>query len=240
MKPGFQIVVSVLLASIFFSEAEARPGFWEYGKARTRTKRTSRSVLAQPTRRSRTQPAAPSRATRVQHPPTWSLAWFSDRSLVRAQVVAVAEAISHSMIGERYPLPRGGGFRCTGTQSAGRAPGDEWVLRCAGPELGGTRENDFYQAAPNASPILERVHWVFRSPSKERRPWLSFHRELTDSLLRVMGRPAWVSPDSMASRWSWSNMSTTVRFDSGPAEFGSLEVTCLSDRLAGEERSGSH
>ena len=235
---GLALAASFLALSLA-SAAAARPSIFEYWKAGTHTNKSSgsRTPRKSPSAESgpRTVRAAEAASVaRPSRPSAWTAAWFSDRDLVRRQLVAMEEAISVPMIGERYPLPRGGGFRCTQAQSdpsqiSGAAT---WVLRCQGPDIGGERENDFYMPAPGIAPVLERVRWVIRPPARTPlASWRVFYRELADSLSRTMGPPTWSGPDSVAARWVWNHCQTTIRLHFHAAGVESLEVACASDRL---------
>jgi len=182
----------------------------------------------------------PSRESHTQGPPIWSEAWFTNHALVRGQVVAMVQAITASMIGESYPLPRGGGFRCTQPSGAGgQGDGPAWAMRCTGSDVGGQRENDFNVITPGTAPVLERVRWIVVAPaSSHTEAWRGFYKELTDSLTRALGPASW-SADHMSARWDSNVAETTARLHGVPTHPESLEVTCLSDRLAEPRRSAA-
>jgi len=176
----------------------------------------------------------------AQGPPLWSEAWFSNRGLVREQVRAMVGAITESMVGESYPLSRGGGFRCTQPNAAADGGAPSWAMRCTGSEIGGQRENDFNVITPGTAPVLERVRWLVVAPASARgEQWRSFYTELTDSLTRAMGQPSWTAADHSSVRWSWNGSETTTHFHGGTSHAESLEVTCLSNRLAETRRSAA-
>jgi len=183
--------------------------------------------------------AETAREPRAEGPATWSEAWFANHALVRGQIEAMVQTITASMIGERYPLPRGGGFRCTQPSGAGAGDDPAWAMRCTGTEAGSQRENDFNVITPGTAPVLERVHWIVVAPQATHpEAWRSFYRDLTDSLTRVMGTPSWAA-DHMSARWNWNGTETTARIHEVSAHSESLEVTCLSDRLAEPRRSSA-
>lgn len=176
----------------------------------------------------------------AQGPPLWSEAWFSNRGLVREQVRSMVGAITASMVGESYPLSRGGGFRCTQPSGAGAGGASSWAMRCTGLEIGGQRENDFNVITPGAAPVLERVRWLVVAPASSRgEQWHNFYSELTDSLTRAMGQPSWTAADHSSVRWSWNGAETTALIHGGTAHVESLEITCLSNRLAETRRSAA-
>jgi hypothetical protein len=237
---GVGFLVAVFLTPDIPSEAIARPGIFEYWKAGTHAKKSSGSSLPRTSHGSETGPrtthaAESARTARDQQPPAWTDAWFSNRDLVRKQLATMREAIAIPMIGERFPLPRGGGFRCTqaAADTSHAVDASHWTLRCVGPDIGGERVNEFYVPAPGTAPVLERVRWVVRAPATARQAsWGKFYRELADSLSRIMGPPAWSGHDSTTARWSCDHHETTIQLHSNSARVDSMAILCLSDRLA--------
>jgi len=242
------------LLAIAHPRASLAQAMGEYGRAGTQVHTSSRSPVprvpkAAPAGSSTTEGAHLIRAKHAaesghgshpQGPPLWTETWFSNRALVRGQIQAMVEAITASMIGERYPLPRGGGFRCTQPGGRGDPDAPPWAMRCVGTDVGSQRENDFSVVAPGTAPVLERVRWIVVAPAPTHsEAWRPFCAELTDSITRVMGSPSWTASDHSGARWNWNGAETTLRFHGVAAHSESLEVTCLSDRLAEPRRSAA-
>jgi hypothetical protein len=229
MRRVYLIALMLALAS-----TAAAQGVFEYWKAGAHTKRSSRSPLPSATPRSTVKqaPAGSQGAARPAAEPAWTEAWFADRGAVRRQIGALREAIAVPMIGERYPLPRGGGFRCSDLDAAPRAADDPepWAMRCSGTDAGLTRENFFVMPGPGTAPVLLQVTWATRASSSTA-AWRSYYRELADTLSRAIGQPVWVAPDSMAMRWERSDHAITLRLHVSPAHAESLEVTARSSLL---------
>ena len=234
----------LIVAMLALGSTALAQGVFEYWKAGAHTKRSSRSPLPSATPRSTVKqaPAGSPGAARPAAEPTWTEAWFADRGAVRRQIGALRDAIAVPMIGERYPLPRGGGFRCSDLDAEPRAAEDPepWAMRCSGTDAGCTRENFFVLPGPGTAPVLLRVRWAARSSSSPA-AWRSYYRELADTLARAIGQPAWVSPDSMATRWERSDHAITLRLHLSPAHTESLEVVARSSLLpaAGDARASA-
>ena len=234
----------LIVAMLALGSTALAQGVFEYWKAGAHTKRSSRSPLPSATPRSSgQQTAARSPGARPAAEPAWTAAWFADRDAVRRQIGALREAIAVPMIGERYPLPRGGGFRCSELDAGPRGIDDPepWAMRCSGTDAGCARENFFVMPGPDAAPVLLQVTWAARASSATA-AWRSYCRELADTLTRAIGPPVWVAPDSMAARWERSDHAVTLRLYGGPAHAESLEVVARSSLLpaAGDARASSH
>ena len=215
------------------ASAAARPGIYEYFKAGTKRGHSGARLPQGPSHARQTEPAAPSRSAPGIAP--WSEAWFSDSTSVRRRIGEMTDALTVPMIGQTYPLPRGGGFVCSRMESEG-ASGEgvlACVLHCSGPELGGRRQNWFYSSETSPSPTLDRVRWVMVAPTPAlRASWWAFVRVVADSLSHVMGPAAWAAPDSSEATWSWRGYTTSMRLHGGAARIDSLELECVSERLA--------
>ena len=225
----------------------------EYGRAGTQVHTSSRSPVPRVPKAAaagssstqgahliRAQHTAAASESHAQGPPIWSEAWFSNRALVRGQIQEMVQSITASMIGERYPLPRGGGYRCTQPTGGAETNGDgrSWAMRCVGSEVGGQRENDFSVLAPGTAPVLERVRWLVVASGRPE-AWHGFYQELTDSLTRAIGPPSWAAADHAGVRWNGNGSEITARLHGTSAYAESLEVTCVSDRLAETRRSAA-
>jgi hypothetical protein len=229
------VAMGVLGIALAASAAAARQGIFEYGKAGARTRRSGSTTTrgqASP-RQTGPQTSAPSAAAPTT--PSWTEAWFADATLVRKRLADIVQAVKVPMIGETYPLPKGGGFVCSRIEGNGASAGGglTCVLRCDGPELGGRRRNWFYVDRPDGAPVLDRVRWSMPAP----RPtpsarWHEFFVALADSITSVMGPPAQGSADGAGVAWSGGGYRTSLRLHGGPAKVDSMEIECLSDRLA--------
>ncbi len=234
----------LIVAMLALGSTALAQGVFEYWKAGAHTKRSSRSPLPRTTPPSTVKhaPAGSPGAARPAAEPAWTEAWFADRGAVRRQIGALRDAIAVPMIGERYPLPRGGGFRCSDLDAAPRAADDPepWAMRCSGTDAGLTRENFFVLPGPNTAPVLVQVCWAARASSSTA-AWRSYYRELADTLSRAMGQPVWVAPDSMGMRWERSDHAITLRLHVSPAHAESLEVIARSSLLpmAGDAKASA-
>lgn len=220
----------VLVASV----GSARPGMVDYWKAGT--KRKSSSTIPRESRTSRSPTPVTSSAPTPKGPVPWTGAWFSDPKLVAEHVHEMSEAIRVPLIGERFPLPRGGGVPCTPVDPmSSPAVGDmRRVVECSGPDLGGERWNEFYAPSPEAAPTLEHVRWRIQANAPAHvAPWRQVFTALRDSLSGSIGAPTWTSPDSLALRWDQDGHHTTIRLHVTAARADSLEITCVSDRISG-------
>ena len=223
----------VLLAGLMAASlGSARPGMVEYWKSGT--KRKGSRTLPHESRTSHTTSSAAPSSQPPRGPQPWSDAWFSDPELVREQVQEMVETIRVPMIGEGYPLPRGGGFACIPVDEPAVSPDAKRLLECTGPELGGKRWNEFYAPAPDEPLTLERVRWRILAPTPGHVDrWRALVASLRDSLARSIGEPAWTSGDSLSIRWDQDGYRTSVRLYAAPARADSLEITCVSVRLPG-------
>ena len=226
-------IITLLAGLMVASVGNARPGMYDYWKAGT--KRKGSATVPRESRTSRsTTPATPS-APAPKGPEPWTEAWFSDPTLVAGHVHEMAEAIRVPLIGERFPLPRGGGVPCTPVDPMSSPAVGEMrlVVECDGQELGGERRNEFYAPSPDAAPTLERVRWRIQTPAPAPvAPWREVVAALRDSLSGSIGIPAWTSADSLAMRWDLSGYRTAIRLHATEARVDSLEITCVSDRVA--------
>lgn len=223
----------VLLAGLMAASlGSARPGMYEYWKSGTKRK-GSRTLPRESRTSHATSAAAPSTSSRPpQGPRPWSEDWFSDPKLVREHLREMAETIRLPMIGEGYPLPRGGGFACTPVDEPAISPNAKRLLECTGPELGGDRWNEFYAPAPDEPPTLERVRWrIVAPPPAPLDRWRAVVVALRDSLAGSIGAPSWTSADSLSIRWDQDGYRTSVRLYATPSRADSLEITCVSNRL---------
>jgi hypothetical protein len=233
-------MAAIVVLGLMLSATEASTqGIFEYWKAGTK-RGPSRSASphghAHPGPTGSPAPSPPAPAITG-----WTVAWFSDSTLVRRRVGETIEALRVPMIGQTFPLPRGGGFACTRLESgAAPAAGDlVCVIECAGPELGGRRQNWFYADGADGTPTLDRVRWLITAPpSSPRAPWRAFVRAVADSLSRAMGPPAWSGPDSMDVAWNGPDYATTIRLHATPTPVDSLEIECVSKRLAAAHLAG--
>ena len=229
----FGIATIVILGLATGASASSAQGIFEYWKAGTKRGPARPASPHGHPHAGQTGAAAPS-----SHPPAvapWTETWFSDSTLVHRRVAETIEALSVPMIGQTFPLPRGGGFACTRLESgAAPAEGDlACVIECVGPELGGRRHNWFYEGGESNVPTLDRVRWlIVAPPASPRAPWRAFVRAVSDSLSRTMGPPSRSDPDSLDVSWSGREYATTLRLHASPACVDSLEIECVSQRLA--------
>jgi len=228
MRRIYLIALMLIVAS-----TAAAQGIFEYWKAGAHTKR-GKSPLPS-TSPSSTAQQAPGSAVRARAPagPTaWTHAWFADRAAVGRQIAALRDAAAAPMIGERYPLPRGGGFRCTPFDAAPHAPGDAepWAMRCTGPDASCERENFFACSAPGAAPTLVQVRLTARVPAgATAAEWRQYYRALADTLTEALGPP--VSADSTMLRWDRSDHAVVARIHGGFAHPDSIEILARSNAL---------
>ena len=228
MRRIYLIAFMLVLAS-----SAAAQGIFEYWKAGAHTKR-GKSPLPS-TSPSPTVQHGPGGGVAVHAaagPAAWTHAWFADRAAVRKQVAALKEAVGNSMIGERYPLPRGGGFRCTPFDAAPHAPDDPepWAMRCTGSDASCARENFFACPSPGAAPVLVQVRWTARVPAEaSAAEWRSYFRALADTLTQALGSPA--VADSTMLRWDRSDHAVTARLHGGSARADSIEILARSSTL---------
>ena len=231
-------LIALLLA---LASSAAAQGIFEYWKAGARTKHTTSTPLPGP--QPRTVSGTPSSgSSRPAGPSAWTQAWFADRGSVAKQIAALRGAIAEPMIGERYPLPRGGGFRCTDFDASPHAPGDPepWAMRCAGPDASCARENFFTCPAPGAAPTLAQVRWTARArDAATATSWRPYCRALADTLTRAWGSPAWIAADSTAVRWSREGFAVTLRLHGAAARPDSLEILARSSDLPADTRSSA-
>lgn len=238
MKVSSCFALALLAGILVASAGSGRPGMYDYWKAGT--KRKGSATLPRESRSSSrsTAPAVPS-APVPKGPEPWTEAWFGDPKLVAEHVHEMAEAISLPLIGERFPLPRGGGVPCTPLDPmSAPAVGDmRRVVECNGPSLGGERWNDFYAPGPDAAPTLENVRWRILAPAPAHvAAWRGVVTALRDSLSGSIGVPTWTSPDSLALRWDQAGYRTTMTLHVTAAQADSLVITCVSDRMAVPEK----
>jgi hypothetical protein len=220
--------IALLLAAV----AAARPGMYEYFKAGTKRSRTSATLPHGRGRAGATDAATLAHSTPSVAP--WTEAWFADSSLVRRRVAETAEALAVPMIGQAFPLPRGGGFVCTRVDGGGEAASGDLscVIECAGPALGGRRRNWFFASDADPTPTLDRVRWVITAPAPGgREPWRAFVLEVADSVSRVLGPPDWSDSEHTAATWTAAGRTTLLRLYGDPTHVDSLEMECVSDRL---------
>ena len=146
----------------------------------------------------------------------------------------MTEALTIPMIGQTYPLPRGGGFVCSRPDGGRPSEGGlSCVLECVGMELGARRRNWFYASASEPAPTLDRVRWVILAPrGTPRAPWRALFLVLSDSLSAAMGRPTWSGADSTDAMWTSEGFTTAMRLHGDPNGVDSLEMECVSERLA--------
>ena len=219
--------------------AASSQGIYEYWKAGTK-RGPSRSALAHGhARAGQTSAPAPSASASTVVP--WTSGWFSDSMLVGRGVGEMVEALTVPMIGQSFPLPRGGGFVCTrlDESSPPAAGGLTCVIECVGPELGGRRHNWFYAGGENGTPALDHVRWLILAPSASPRgSWRAFVHAVADSLAPAMGRPAWSVPDSLEVGWTCRDYATTMRLHATATRVDSLEIECVSNRLAAAHVAG--
>ena len=233
-----RFTMALLAVLMVASLGSGRPGMYDYWKAGTKRKGSAtipRESTSRPTTHS--TPAAPA-ATIPKGPEPWTEAWFADRKLVGEHVHEMSEAIRVPMIGEGFPLPRGGGVPCTPVDpmASPSAGGMRRVIECTGPDLGGERWNEFYAPSPDERQTLERVRW--RIPAHDPAhlaPWREVVSALRDSLSGSIGFPAWTSPDSLTLRWDQDGYRTTIRLYASTGRADSLEITCVSDRTRDPE-----
>ena len=228
MRRIYLIALMLILASTATAQ-----GIFEYWKAGAHTKR-GKSPLPSTSPSSTVQQASGSavRARAPAGPAAWTHAWFADRAAVSRQIAALRDAVAAPMIGERYPLPRGGGFRCTPFDAAPHAPDDAepWAMRCAGSDAACTRENFFACPAPGSAPALVQVRWTARIPdAAAAAEWRSYYRALADTLTRALGPPA--SADSTMLRWDRSDHAITARIHGSSAHPDSIEVVARANTL---------
>jgi hypothetical protein len=228
-----RFALTLLVGLMAASLGSGRPGMYDYWKAGT--KRKGSRTLPNESRSPRSTAPATPLSPSPQGPEPWTEPWFADPSLVREHVQKMSEAIRVPMIGERFPLPRGGGFSCESVDVGVASPsGTKRVLECVGPELGGSRWNEFYAPTADALPTLERVRWRILAPTPAHLgPWRAVVTALRDSLTGSFGEPAWASDDSLSLRWNQDGYRTTVRLHATTARAESLEITCVSDRVPG-------
>jgi hypothetical protein len=228
MRRVYLIALMLVLAS-----TAAAQGIFEYWKAGAHTKRGKSPLPStSPSPSVQHAPGAAGTAHTPSGPAAWTQAWFADRPAVRRQMAALKDAVATPMIGERYPLPRGGGFRCTPFDAASHAPDDPepWAMRCTGSDASCTRENFFACPAPGAAPVLVQVRWTARVPAgASGAEWRSYYRALADTLTRAMGSP--VTADSTVLRWDRSDHAVTARLHGGSAHPDSIEILARSSAL---------
>jgi hypothetical protein len=229
---GMRRIYLIALMLVLASTAAAQ-GIFEYWKAGAHTKR-GKSPLPS-TSPSPTVQHGPGGGVAVHAPAgpaAWTHAWFADRAAVRRQIGAFKETVGSPMIGERYPLPRGGGFRCTPFDAAPHAPDDPepWAMRCTGPDASFARENFFACLTPGASPVLVQVRWTARAPAgASAGEWRSYYRALADTLTQALGSP--VVAESTMLRWDRSDHGVTARLHGGSARPDSIEILARSSTL---------
>jgi hypothetical protein len=223
-------LIALMLA---VASTAAAQGIFEYWKAGAHTKRGKSPLpTTSPSSTVRQAPGSAVRAHAPAGPAAWTHAWFADRAAVSRQIAALRDAVAVPMIGEHYPLPRGGGFRCTPFDAAAHAPDDAepWAMRCAGPDASCARENFFACPAPGAAPTLVQVRWTARAPAgAATAEWRSYYRALADTLTQALGRPA--SVDSTMLRWERSDHAITARFHGSSAHPDSIEILARSSSL---------
>lgn len=229
------IVLGVTLAAT----AAARPGIYEYWKAGTKRSRTKATLPTGRSRLVRREVTLPPASAPAVTP--WTESWFANPVLVRARIAEMRAAITVPMIGQSFPLPRGGGFVCTRLEGSGAptAGGLVRVIECAGSELGGRRQNQFYSGGANDPPTLDRVRWVILAPpSSPRERWRAFLHEAADSLSIPLGPATRSGVDSTDATWTSREFTTTMRLYGDPARVDSLEFECHSERLLAAHASG--
>jgi hypothetical protein len=208
-------------------------GIFEYWKAGAHTKRGKAPLPStSPSSTVQHAPGSDARAHPPAGPAPWTHAWFADRAAVSRQIAALRDAVAAPMIGERYPLPRGGGFRCTPFDAAPHAPDDAepWAMRCAGPDASCARENFFACQTPGAVPTLVQVRWTARVPAgAAAAEWRSHYQALADTLTRALGPPA--SADSTMFRWDRADHAITARIHGSFARPDSIEILARSSSL---------
>jgi hypothetical protein len=222
------LVLGVLLAA----SVAARPGIYEYFKAGTKRSRTKAALPRGHGRAHDGNVASPGRPGVTVVP--WSDDWFADSTLVRRRVADMTEALTIPMIGQTFPLPRGGGFVCTRVEGGDgvAAGGLACVIECTGPELGGRRHNWFYASDADPAPTLDRVRWVIVAPAPApRERWRALVAAVADSLSRAMGPPTWIGPDRMAATWNFHGRTTTMRLHGAAERVDSLDMESVSERL---------
>ncbi|HET9252994.1 MAG TPA: hypothetical protein VFP58_12845 [Candidatus Eisenbacteria bacterium] len=228
------LLVAVLACIALASLADARPGFYDYWKAGTKRKRSG-STLPQGRESTSNQRAAPRKTAPESGPEPWTSSWFSDPKLVEEHLAAMTQTIRKPLIGERFPLPRGGGFACSRRDGGPGAPGLLLSIECHGPDLGGERRNEFYAPSEEAPATLERVRWIIvaRDTVASDR-WRAVMLALGDSLSRAAGAPEAVHADSMGAACDLDGYTATMRLHASAARMDSFEIRCESDRLRGD------
>jgi hypothetical protein len=229
------VAMGVFGVALAASAAVAHQGIFEYWKSGARTRRSGSATTRGQANPRQTSPSAPAPSAATPATPSWTEAWFADSTRVHRRLAEMVQVLKAPMVGETYPLPKGGGFVCSRIEGEGvsGSAGLTCVLRCAGPELGGRRQNWFYADRSDGVPVLDRVRWSIAAPRPSpAAAWRDFLVALTDSITAVMGPPARGGADSTHVAWSWGGRRTTLRLHGGPAKVDSLEIECLSDRLA--------
>ena len=228
-----RLVLTTLMLA--FASTAAGQGIFEYWKAGAHTKRGKSPLPSTPPSSPSTVQHAPGSGVAVHAPAgpaAWSRAWFADHAAVRRQIASLRDAVAVSMIGERYPLPRGGGFRCTPFDAAPHAPDDPepWAMRCTGPDASFARENFFACPAPGAAPVLVQVRWTVRVPAgASAAEWSSYYRALADTLTQALGSA--VTADSTVLQWDRSDHAVTAQLHGSPAHPDSIEILARSTAL---------
>lgn len=93
-------------------------------------------------------------------------------------------------------------------------------------------------------PVGDGAHALVRSSHMRSRlggpsaraPWRAFVLALADSLDGLLDGLGWVGPDSVEATWKGKQHSITLRLCGDSERGDSLEVECVSNRLAGLER----
>ncbi len=225
-----------LLGITLATSAAAHQGIFEYWKAGARRGRSKSSLPAPGSRAS--QPDATERARSARPPAPWTDAWFSDSTLIKRHLTTMTGSLTVPMIGQGFPLPRGGGFVCSRLEG-NNEPADgrlACIIECIGPELGGRRWNRFYVSASDPTPTLDHVRWlVLARHATPPAPLRAFYLALAESLSGVMGQPEWTRPDSAQATWRGKEYTTTMRYHGDPAGVDSLEMVSISERLAASD-----
>jgi len=232
-----RLAAIALLGITLATSATAHQGIFEYWKAGARRGRSKSSLPAPRSRAQESNQPGWERSDRPAAP--WTDAWFSDSTLMRRHLATMTGSLTVPMVGQGFPLPKGGGFVCSRIEG-GVEPADgglTCIIECIGPELGGRRWNQFYASEADPEPTLDHVRWLVLAPREapaER--WRAFYLALVDSLSGAMGQPSWTGTDKAEATWRNDDYTTTVRFYGGPARVDSLEMESVSARFAASDR----
>lgn len=234
--------IHLIVLTLALASTASAQGIFEYWKAGAHTKRGASPLPSTPP--SSTVHHAPG-ATGAAHTPAgpspWTHPWFSDRAAVGRQIATFREAVAVPMIGETYPLPRGGGFRCTPFDAASHAPDDPepWAMRCAGPDASAARENFFACPSPGSAPVLVQVRWTVRVPAAaEAGEWRSYYQALADTLTHAFGLPDTLN--GAVLQWDRPDHRVTARLRGALAHPDSIEILARATTLPAPRTESAH